>query len=129
MGDTYSCMAISVSDTEKLFLLWYRGQFIVILSRTRIMKNTIFVDPRNEKNIQLKLLLNKINRQCGYMKELMKITNVKPSKNSEYSDSLNQSIFPSQICDISLPQDQTGSVYFSIPQKDTSYFHIGSKSV
>ena len=46
MGDTYNCMAILVSNTEKLFSLWDRGQLIVILSRTRI-KNDIFVGPKN----------------------------------------------------------------------------------
>ena len=56
----------------------------------------------------------------------MNITNVKPNNNSESSASLNQSSFPFQVCDISLPQDQDGSVYFFISQKDTSYFHIGS---
>ena len=40
--------------------------------------------------------------------------------------SLNQSIFPFWIYDISLPQDQTVSVYFLSSQKDTSYFHIAS---
>ena len=58
MGDTYICMAISVSDTEKLFSLWDRGHLIVILLRTRIMKNNFFVDPNNETIHGLKLLLN-----------------------------------------------------------------------
>ena len=39
MGDTYNLMEITVSDTENLFSLWDRGQLIVILSRTRIIKN------------------------------------------------------------------------------------------
>ena len=56
----------------------------------------------------------------------MKITNVNPNNNSESSDSLNQSSFPFRIFDISLPQDQTGSFYLFIPQKDTSYVHIVS---
>ena len=56
----------------------------------------------------------------------MKITNVNPNNNSESSASLNQSRFPFQICDISLPQDQTGSIYFLMSQKYTSHVHIGS---
>ena len=43
MGDTYNRMAILVSDTQKLFLLWDRSQLIFILSRTRILKNTILL--------------------------------------------------------------------------------------
>ena len=56
----------------------------------------------------------------------MRITNVKQNNNSESSASLNQSIFPFRNFDISLPQDQTGSIYFCMPQKYTSYVHIGS---
>ena len=56
----------------------------------------------------------------------MKITNVNPNNNSEYSASLNQSRSPFQICDISLPQDQTGSFYFLMSQKYNSYVQIGS---
>ena len=55
----------------------------------------------------------------------MNITNVNPDNNSESSPSLNQSSLPSQICDLSLPQDQNWSV-FLMSQKDTSYVHIGS---
>ena len=43
MGDTYNCMAISVSDTEKIFSFWDRIQLVVSLSRTRILKNTILL--------------------------------------------------------------------------------------
>ena len=40
MGDTYSRIAVSVSDIVKGFSLWNREQHIVI---TRLMNNTIFV--------------------------------------------------------------------------------------
>ena len=56
----------------------------------------------------------------------MKTTNVKPNNNSQYSDSLNQFIFSSRNCDISLPQDKTRYVYFLMSQNDKYYFHIGS---
>ena len=49
MGDTYNCMAILVKDTEQLCSLWDRGQLIVILSRTRIMKNHIFSVQRKKQ--------------------------------------------------------------------------------
>ena len=56
----------------------------------------------------------------------MNITNINPNNNSESSAFLNQSSFPFQICDISLPQYQPGYFYFFMPQKHTSYVHIGS---
>ena len=116
-----------MSDIEKLFLLWDCGQLIVILSRTRIMKDTIFVGPNNETMRGLKLLLTQRTQWCDYIEEVMKITNVKTDNNYEYSASLNKSRFPFRICDISLPQDQTGSVHFLMSQKIyTSSVHIGS---
>ena len=57
---------------------------------------------------------------------MTRITNVKPNKHSRSLASLNQCRFPFRNCDISLPQGQTGSVYFFMSQYDTSYFHIWS---
>ena len=90
------------------------------------MKNTIFFSPNNETICGLKLLLNHRTQWCDYIEEVTKITNVNTNNNSESSASLNQSSLIFRICDISLPQDQTGSVYFLMSQKDTSYVHIGS---
>ena len=127
MGGTYNRMTISVSDTEKIFSLRDRGQLVAILSQTTIMKNIIFIGPKNETIHGLKLMLNQRTKWCDYTEEVMKTTNVKPNKNSESSASLDQSSSPFRNCGISLPQDETGSVYFLMSQNDTSYLHIGSK--
>ena len=82
MRDTYSRIEISVSGNEKLSLLWDRGQLIVILPRTRIIKNTIFFGPKNEAICVLKILLNKKTQWYNYIEEVMSITNVNPNKNS-----------------------------------------------
>ena len=105
-------MAMSLSDTKKSFSLWDRGQLLVILLRTRIMKNTILVGPKNETTHGLKLLLNKRTNWCYYIEEVMKITNGNPNNDSESLDSLNQYRFPFRTCDISLPQDTTGYIIF-----------------
>ena len=49
MGDAYNCMSILVSDTEKLLSLWYSGQLIFILLRTRVMKNNFLLVQRKKK--------------------------------------------------------------------------------
>ena len=114
-----------VSDIGKIFLLWDSGQLIFILSRTRIIKDTLFVGPRNKNNCGLKLMLAQITQWCNYIEEIMKITNVKPNINYKSLAYLNQYIFTFQICDIYLPQYQNGSVYSLMSQKNTSYIHIG----
>jgi hypothetical protein len=130
MGDTYYCMAISVSDIEKLFSLWDHGQLIVILSCTRLMKNTIFVGQKHETVHALKRLLAQHTQWCDYFEDVMKIITMTSQDRQDVSSSststMNQSTFPFQLCDISLPQDQTGYVFFFMSQKDTSYVEIGS---
>jgi hypothetical protein len=79
MGDTYNRMAISVSDIEKLFSLWDRGQLIVILSRTRSMKNTIFVGPKSDTIHALKRLLTQQTQWCDYIDEVVKIMSITQS--------------------------------------------------
>ena len=71
-------------------------------------------------------MLNQRTQWCDYIKEVTKIKNFNPDNNSESSASLNKSSFPFRICYISLPQHQTGSIYFIMSQKDTSYVHIVS---
>ena len=50
----------------------------------------------------------------------MNIRNNNPNNNSESSASLNKFRCPFLVLDILLPQDQTGSIYFLMSQKDTS---------
>ena len=61
-------MAISVNDTEKICSLRDHGQLIVILLRTRIIKNNIFAGPNNETIRGLKLLLNQTTQWRDYIK-------------------------------------------------------------
>ena len=62
-----------------------------------------------------------------HIEEVPKITDFNLNINSEYSAPLNQSRFPYRKCDISLTQDQTGSISFLMSQKYIFYFRIGSK--
>ena len=41
MGDTLLSVATTISVRDKNFFLWDKGQLIVILSRTKLAKNTI----------------------------------------------------------------------------------------
>ena len=62
-----------MSNIEKLSSSLDCGQLIVILSRTRIMKNTIFVGPNNETIFGLKIMLTQRTQWCDYIEEVMKI--------------------------------------------------------
>ena len=130
MGDTYNRMAISVSDFEKQYSLWDRGQLIVILSRTRLMKNTIFVGQKQETIRALKRLLTHRSQWSEYIDEVLDITTIHNESNTgeEVTGNLtlDQTNFPFRICDISLPQDQTGYVYFLISRRNRHFVYIGA---
>ena len=101
MVDTYNCMEILVSNIENIYSLWDHGQLILILYRTRIMKNTIFVGPKNKTICRLKIPLTQKTQWCEYIEEVIHITNVKPDNNTEPLASLNKYRFPCQSNDIS----------------------------
>ena len=48
MDDTLVKMATSVSTTDNNYNLWDKGQVVVILSRTKIGKHSIFVGQKDE---------------------------------------------------------------------------------
>ena len=88
------------------------------------MKNTIFVGTKNETICGLKLMLTQRTQKCEYIDEWINIKTFKTNNSSEYLAYLNQSRFPFQIFYISLPQDQTRSIYFFMSQEYTSYVYI-----
>ena len=50
-------MATEISRNDSNFKLWDKGQMIVILSRTKLAKNKIFVGDKNDTLAALKDLL------------------------------------------------------------------------
>ena len=81
MGGSYNCMVILMSNIDKLISLWDHGQLNFILFLTRIMKNTIFVGPKNEAICELKILLTQRTQWCDYIEKVMNIKNDKPNNN------------------------------------------------
>ena len=63
MGDTLQYMATQISTNDQNFNLWDKGQLVVILSRTKVAKNSIFVGPVNDTLDALTQLLMKMELQ------------------------------------------------------------------
>ena len=61
MGDTLQSMATEVSLSNGNFKMWDKGQMIVILSRSKYAKDTIFVGDKNDTIAALKALLTHKN--------------------------------------------------------------------
>ena len=57
-GDTLFSMATEISRNDPNYRLWWdKGQLVVILSRTKFAKNTIFVGDKDDTIAALKDLL------------------------------------------------------------------------
>lgn len=132
MGDTYYIMATSVSNVIKQLRLWEKGQLIVLISRTRTMKNTIFVGSKSDTIAGLVELLTKRSQWSNYMDQVMDIVTIRndsteiESGMQETNSVMNQINYPFRLCDIDLPQDKTGAVYFMRSKKDPSYVILDS---
>ena len=59
MGDTLQSMATEISHKNKNIKIWDKSQMIVILSRTKLAKDTIFVGDKNDTLSALKHLLTR----------------------------------------------------------------------
>ena len=71
MGNNIQSMASEIYRNKGNLKIWYKGQMIIILSRTRIAKNNIFVVDVNDTLEVLKYLLT-IKTQCAdYTEEIV----------------------------------------------------------
>jgi len=121
IGNTYDKMAISTSDTNKDFSLWDRGQLIVTLSWIRLIKKTIFVRNKNKTINALKRLLTHQTQWYDYISEIIKIISICSESLNNTTRLMNQVHFPFHLYDISLPQDQTGAIFF-LSKRDKSVY-------
>ena len=55
MGDRLQNMATEISRNNGDLKMWYKGKMIVILSRTKLAKNIIFVEERNDTISEMKI--------------------------------------------------------------------------
>ena len=131
MGDTLQSMATEISSSNVKFAIWDKGQLVVILSRTNFAKDTIFVGDKNETLRTLKQLLLRKTQWTDFIEMILELITVTEdgqigtARNMMHSDT-----FPFRICDMSLPQCNTGFVYMLISLKDKSFVYIGmTKSI
>ena len=126
MGDTLSKVAMQITDT--MFELWDKAQVIVAFSRTKVGKNVILVGDKEETIESIVKLVQRRSQWTDYMEDIMKLITIDETQENlttRVAPSLDQSSFPFRICDISLPQCQTGFVYFLISVRTKNFTYIG----
>ena len=62
MGDTLNSMAMSISTKDSNFELWDKGQLVVLISRTKHAKDSIFVGSKQDTLDAFKQLILQRNQ-------------------------------------------------------------------
>ena len=124
MGDTLHKVAIEISDNDPYYKLWDKAQAVVMLSRTRLGCNTIFVG--NQKKIidAMISIITIRNQWTEYMERVLDVVCINRNDN-ESIPILTQEANPFRICDTLIPNCNTGFVYFIVSVTDPSFSYIG----
>ena len=133
MGDTLATMATEISRRQTNFKMWDKGQMVVILSRTRRARDTIFVGNQEESINALADLLLVRTQWTDYIEHILSfitITNHNDNSTSTTHETrhmpyINNSTFPYRICDTPLPECNTGYVYMILSLQNKSFVYIG----
>ena len=128
MGDTLPSVAAEISLLNSDFKLWDKGQMIVVISRTKEGKNTIFVGSKEDIIAALKSLLTRKTQWTDLEREILDIITINRSNNTTPNATrrvMTTSSFPYRICDMSLPECKTGYVYMLISIKNQDFAYIG----
>jgi predicted GIY-YIG superfamily endonuclease len=123
IGYTLMKVGIEVSDKVRSFKLWDKAQVIVVISRTKVGKNTIFVGNKESTLNALCSLVRQKNQWTDYMENVLNVV----SLNSESSEQVlfTARSFPYRICDMTLPDCNTGFVYMLVSSKNKDFSYIG----
>ena len=97
---------------------------IVILSRTKLAKNTSFVSDKIDTLAALKDLLIRKTQWTDYMEEILKLITMNENE-PPTGRVFTQSSFPYRVYDFVLPQCNTGFVYMLISLRDNNFTYIG----
>ena len=125
MGDTYESMASMISTTDKHFGLWDKGQLIVILSRTRDPSKTIFVGDKEDTLRAFRALLTKRTQWTDFMEHILDVITINTSTSRQSTITAVPEHYPFQVCNMELPQCNTGFVYMLISLRRREYTYFG----
>ena len=126
-GQTLQEMATEISQHNPDFNLWDKGQLIILLTWTKKAKQTIFVGNKQDTLDALKAIFLSRNQWSDYIEHVLSIVTINDNSNAPANfHTMNQNDYPFCICDISLPNPQSGFIYFLISVRDKSFTYIGS---
>ena len=128
MGDTLTYMATSISNTDQNLNIWDKGQLVVLLSRTKYAKNSIFVGPKQETLAAFRHMMTLKSQWSEYIEDVLELVTINSDNNigNYVPRTLSPTSYPFRICDIPLPQCRTGYVYMLVSLRHQNFTYIGT---
>ena len=128
MGKTLARLATQVGLTglkTDPYSIWDPTQVVIMLSRTKLPKHTIFISDNPEETARaiFRVLLSQSPFRVYLSKLLASLCNRSTETEHTFVDQ-GQSIFRPR--DVMLPPDNTGFVYILISTRDLKHLYIGS---
>ena len=118
-------------EMSKLCSPWGKDQIVVMLSRTHTARDTIIVGNKEFALNRMWDLITVGTQWTRYIEQLLERMSVGGTASITNGDVLDMSeVYPYMISDISLPDDESGFVYFLVSVKDCGRTYVGqSKNI
>ena len=129
MGQTMACVVTRVEASKASpFHIWLASQVVVLLSRTKFAKDTVFIS--TNKIHTAETLYNTLCKTTPYRTYISYLLDCLCSKtNTTHVQDvirIDQSKSIYRPRDVPIPNDNTGQVYILVSTKDTGFVYIGS---
>ena len=125
MGDTLKKIVTEISNEKNEFNLWDKAQAVVLLSRTRLGSDIIFVGDKHNTINSLASLIKTKSQWMNYMEKVLEVTVDNGIDESGQISVFSNEVFPYRLYDITLPTCNTGFVYMLISTKNHNFCYIG----
>ena len=130
MGDTLPSIATTFSLIDRNFSVWDKGQLLVIISRTKLAKDTIFVGDKESTLDALSSILKSRTQWTDHMENILRVVTTNFDEEQHHRRvasraTMTQASFPFRMNDIFLPNDCSGYVYMLISLRSNDFCYIG----
>jgi len=113
-------------EMSKLCSPWGKDQIVVMLSRTHTARDTIIVGNKEFALNRMCDLITVGTQWTRYIEQLLERMSIGGTASITSGDVLDMSeVYPYRISDISLPDDESGFVYFLVSVKDCGRTYVG----
>ena len=126
MGDTLIKMATSISDSNTNLSVWEKGMLVVLLSRTKYAKDSIFVGSKTDTLAAFRNIITLKTQWSDYIEDILELVTINSNEGHGRNRMLTPENYPFRICDIALPQCQSGFVYMLVSLRQRNFTYIGT---